>query len=373
MYLNLVMSGLLDKLKTADVFGKKGGSVLGVDIGSSSIKVVQLKKENGVAILETYGELSLGPYDNVAIGRATSLPAEKLAEAVKDLVRESEVTTTNAGFSIPFASSLLTFIELPTLPQKQLNKMIPIEARKYIPVPINEVMLDWFVIPNNEDSAKGEEEKKTTAVLLVAIHNEVLTNYNTIVEQSGLTTDFFEIEIFSTIRSVLSQNNTPAMIVDIGAATTKVYIVEFGIVRVSHIINRGSQDVTHGIAKAMNMSSAKAEELKRSEGLGESTHDVRRIALLTLDYIFSEANRVLLNYQRKNNKNVGKVVLTGGGSVMKGIRDLAQKHLETEVRLGNPFEKVSTPAFLEDVLREAGSEFAVAVGLALRKLQDFDV
>lgn len=368
------MGGFLDKLKTADVFGKKGNSVLGVDIGSSSIKVVQLKKENGAAVLETYGELSLGPYNNVAIGKATSLPAEKLAEATKDLIRESNVTTTNAGFSIPFSSSLLTFIELPTLDQKQLNKMIPIEARKYIPVPINEVMLDWFVIPNNEDSSKeAEEKRKVTEVLLVAIHNEVLTNYNTIVEQSGLSTDFFEIEIFSTIRSVLGQNNTPAMIVDIGAATTKVYIVEFGIVRVSHIINRGSQDVTQGIAKSLNISPAKAEEIKRSEGLGDATHDVKRVALLTLDYIFGEANRVLLNYQKKNNKNVGRVVLTGGGSVMKGIEGLAKTRLQTDVMLGDPFAKVNTPAFLEDVLKQAGSEFSVAIGLALRKLQDFDV
>jgi len=367
------MGGFFDKLKTADVFGKKGNSVLGVDIGSSSIKIVQLKRQDGAAVLETYGELSLGPYANLAIGRATSLGADKLAEALKDLVREASATTTNAGFSIPFSSSLLTFIELPTLDTRQLNKMIPIEARKYIPVPINEVMLDWFVIPNNEDAGKeAKEKRKTTEVLLVAIHNEVLTNFNTIVEKSGLITDFFEIEIFSTIRSVLDQNTTPALIVDVGAATTKVYIVEFGIVRVSHIINRGSQDVTQGISKSLNISAAKAEEIKRREGLGDSTHDVRRIALLTLDYIFSEANRVLLNYQKKNNKNVGKVILTGGGSVMKGVEDLAKQHLETEVQLGNPFGKVSTPAFLEDVLKEAGSEFSVAIGLALRKLQDFD-
>ena len=142
--------------------------------------------------------------------------------------------------------------------------------------------------------------------------------------------------------------------------------------RVSHIINRGSQDVTHGIARALNITDVKAEEIKRREGLGDSTHDVKKVALLTLEYIFSEANRVLLNYQRKNNKNVGRVILTGGGSVMKGVEVLAKERLETEVALGNPFSKVSTPAFLEDVLKEAGSEFSVAIGLALRKLQDFD-
>lgn len=361
--------------KIAGGFGKKGNNVLGVDIGSSSIKIVQLKKEAGVSVLETYGELSLGPYGDAPIGTAVSLGPEKLALALKDLLREANTTTKDAGLSIPFASSLLAFIELPSLETHQLNKMIPIEARKYIPVPIAEVMLDWFIIPETEEKVRREpdKQKRKTEVLLVAIHNEVLHNYNVIVEKSALTADFFEIEIFSTIRSVLDQSIAPAMIIDIGSSTTKIYVVEFGIVRVSHIVNRGSQDVTYGISRSMNIALPKAEEIKRREGLGSDTHDVKRIALLTLDYIFSEANRVLLNYQKKYNKNVGRAVLTGGGSVMKGILELAKNHLETDVKLGDPFAKVSAPAFLENMLKETGSEFAVAVGLALRKLQDIDI
>lgn len=366
------------------LFGKKSRSVIGVDIGSSSIKVVQLKKEKGVASLETYGEIALGPYANLEIGRSTSLGVNKLAEALIDLVRESSVTTKSAGFSIPFASSLLTFIQMPSVDTKQLNKMIPIEARKYIPVPINEVMLDWFVLPDTGSTREAKKEDKdkakietigNTDVLLVAIHNEVLNNYKTIVELSGLRNDFFEIEIFSTIRAVLEQNITPEMIIDIGASTTKVYIVEHGIIRVSHIINRGSQDITVNLSKSLGIPVTKAEELKRSRGLLEvedAKEDIKSIALLTLDYIFSDANRVLLNYQKKYRKNVGRAILTGGGSVMKGVAGLAKERLETEVALGDPFSRVDTPAFLEGVLGEVGPEFSVAVGLALRKLQDLD-
>lgn len=364
-----------DKIRSIDVFGKKSRSVIGVDIGSSSIKIVQLRKQKGAAVLETYGELALGPYEGLEIGRATNLNVDKTAEALRDLLKESSVTTKNAGFSIPFASSLLTFIQMPAVDTRQLNKMIPIEARKYIPVPINEVMLDWFIIPDGNKKVGADGELGKTDVLLVAIHNEVLNNYNTIVEKSNLITDFFEIEIFSTIRAVLDQNVTPEMIIDIGAATTKVYIVEHGIIRVSHIINRGSQDVTLGISKSFGISEKKAEEMKREKGIDHTSVDgekVNKITLLTLDYIFLEANRVLLSYQKKYNKNVGKAVLTGGGVVMKGIGELAKKHLETEIVLGDPFAKVETPAFLEDVLKEAGPEFTVAVGLALRKLQDVD-
>ena len=102
----------------------------------------------------------MGPYNNVEIGQATNMPPEKVAEALKDLIREASVTTKSAGFSIPFSSSLLAFIELPQVNSKHLNKIIPIEARKYIPVPIAEVVLDWFIIP--EDEGKLSEKKEKT-------------------------------------------------------------------------------------------------------------------------------------------------------------------------------------------------------------------
>ena len=128
------------------------------------------------------------------------------------------------------------------------------------------------------------------------------------------------------------------------------------------------------MSKSLGISVTRAEEIKREQGLKSNSvnKDVVRVALLTLDYIFSEADRVLLNYQRKYNKNVSRVILTGGGAIMKGVIDLAHKHLESEVLLGDPFAKVDSPAFLDDVLKEAGPEFTVALGLALRKLHELE-
>ena len=127
-------------------------SVLGIDIGSSSIKVVQLKRKGARAVLETYGELSLGPYATSPVGTATLLPEDKIVEALHDLLTEKEVniTTNLCGIAIPFSSSLMSVIELPEVPPKKLAEMVPLEARKYIPVPISEVTLDWSIIPKNE-------------------------------------------------------------------------------------------------------------------------------------------------------------------------------------------------------------------------------
>jgi type IV pilus assembly protein PilM len=361
-------------------------SVIGIDVGSSSIKVVQLRKKKGRAVLETYGELSLGPYAGLALGQVTSLPADKIAEAIKDVLRESNVTSNSAGVCIPFKSSLVTLIDLPAVDSKQLQEMIPLEARKYIPVPISEVTMDWWVVPTEYDHdldfAQGVDDENNeikskaqkVQVLVVSIHNDVLNTYSQIVKDAGLDTSFFEIEMFSSTRALLGGENTPTMIFDMGASLTKIYILERGVIKYSHIINRGSQEITVSIARGLNVTFDRAEHIKRNLGSGSPSEEknIYEIISITLDFIFSEANTVVLNYQRKFNKAISRVILTGGGVAMKGVFELARANFQTEVIMGDPFSKVESPAFLEDVLKVTGLEFSTALGLALRKLQELN-
>jgi len=367
------------------LFNSREPSVLGIDIGSSAIKIVQIKRHNGQAVLETYGELALGPYAGGTIGQAVVLSSEKIGSALVDLMTEKEVnvTTNKCGMSIPFASSLMSMIELPQVSQKQLNVMVPLEARKYIPVPISEVMLDWSVIPKTEvrveDSPEGvslEPGKEGNLkipkidILVVAIHNDTLTRYKEIITRAGLDVSFFEIEIFSTMRAVLDETLSPVMIMDMGAASTKLYVVERGIIKSSHTVNRGSQDITMTISKSLGLSLERAEVMKREVGVLGPDKNLTDIITLNLDYIFEETNRTLLAFEKKYNKAISKVILIGGGAALKGLADLAKQSFKTETIAGNPFGKIATPAFLERVLRETGPEFAVAVGIALRRLQE---
>ncbi len=368
------------------LFNKPEISVAGIDIGSSAIKIVQLKKKNGQAILETYGELALGPYGGATIGQAVSLPIDKISQAIMDLMKEKEVnvTTKNAGLSIPFSSSLMSVIEMPDVSPKQLGVMVPLEARKYIPVPISEVMLDWSIIPKSdnrietvEPSALPSQTEGMVAkplpkvdVLVVAIHNDTIARYQDIVTKSQLQASFFEIEIFSTMRAVLDESLQPVMIMDMGAASTKLYIVERGIVEASHTINRGSQDITSTISNSLGIPIERAEVMKREIGASGEDKSLKDIIVLTLDYIFAEANHTLLTYEKKYNKAVSKVILVGGGASLKGLAPLAEANFKTKVFPGNPFGKVVAPTFLENILKETGPEFAVAIGLALRKLSE---
>ena len=349
------------------LFAKKEKSVLGVDIGSSSLKVVQLRKEGGKAILETYGELALGPYGGGEVGQATNLPPEQIIESLRDLLREAKTTTASCGVSIPFARSLLSLVELPYRKNAQEQKtVIELEARKYIPVPMSEVQLDWFIVPKIGPSEKADGQE-TVEVLIVAVHNDELALLQDVVKGAGLAASFYEIEIFSTIRAVVDEPVKPVLVLDIGAASTKVYVVEHGVVALSHAISAGSQDITRAIAVASGLSISRAEAVKKEEGLGGAGQGNPE---LVFSRIFSEARRVLMQYETAHNKSVSSIVLTGGGGVTKSLSAYANNTFSIDVRVADPFSKTEAPAFMRSVLEEIGPEFAVAVGLALRKLDE---
>ena len=275
-------------------------SVVGIDVGSSAIKVVQMRREKGKAILETYGAIALGPYGGLEIGRATNLTTDKIIEALKDVLREANVNGRDTALSIPYSASLVSVIKVPEVSEKQLAGMIPIEARKYIPVPIGEVMLDWFVVPQERQTVTDQEggAQKKMSVLLVAIHNDTIGKYRAIVEGVSLTASFFEIEVFSSVRASLDHGIAPVAVLDMGAGSTKLYIVERGIVRESHIVNRGSQDITLAISQSLNITVAQAEEMKRVKGLSDPLQgDLVKSIELTLQYITTEVDRVLVSYE----------------------------------------------------------------------------
>jgi len=376
--MNNPFKGIFSNIK---VFNKSSDdSAVGIDVGSSAIKVVEIKKRNGKALLETYGMIGLGPYGDLDVGRVTNLPPEKIAEALREILKQSGVTVSSSAMAIPAQSSLIFSIELPAQVKKsEMAAVIATEARKYIPVPMSEVSIDWFILPqkeatfeemnNPEHSPVALPEK--TEVLVVAIQNDVVSKYRSIVNESKTRADFFEIEIFSSIRSSFEHELSLVLLIDFGASRTKLSLVEFGMVKSFHIINRGGADITDSISKSFGISFVEAEKMKKEYGLYENPKEksLADIIKVHTDYIFSEINNVLLGYEKKHNRTISKVILIGGGSLLKGLEEMAIGNFKGDVVLGHPFSKVSSPAFLNKTLEAIGPEFSVAVGLALRKLQ----
>ncbi len=359
--------------------GGDGDSSVGIDIGSSAIKVVEIKKRGGKAVLETYGSISLGSYADVDVGRVTNLPIDKTIEALKEVLKQSGVTTTSSAFSIPVQSSLIFTVSLPSqIKESEVASVISTEARKYIPLPITEVSLDYFILPkkepsfedaNNPDSSLVLPEK--TEVLVVAIQNDAVSKYRSLASECALEAGFFEIEIFSSIRSNFEHELSLVLLVDFGAGSTKLSLVEFGMVKAHHTINRGGADISSSISKSLDIPFTKAEEMKKEFGLFDNLNEksLADIIKVHIDYIFSETNNVLLGYEKKYDRTISKVIFTGGGSLLKGLKETASNNFRAEIEIGHPFSKVGAPEFLEKVLETTGPEFAIALGLALRKLQ----
>src|SRR3989338_10070090 len=255
--------------------GKSKDSVFGVDVGGSAIKVVQIKKKGGKAVLETYGSVALGPYgeEKKDVGQAIHLPKEALLKAFVDVIRESNVTTTNAIMAIPASAALVFVIDLPpAVDQKNLAGVIPTEARRYIPVPISEVKLDWWPIPNvdvrgpeNENATPNAPVK--TEVLVAAVRNETISDFQELIREAGLSMDAMEIEFFSSIRSGASRDLRTVAFLDLVASHTKLMILDHSVVRDVHVINRGGQDITKSLATSFSIPFAEAESIKRKNGM----------------------------------------------------------------------------------------------------------
>jgi len=359
------------------VWGQLGGKdqgVLGLDLGTSSFKVVQIKKDKEKAVLQTYGELSIGPYADKKAGQSVVLSEEKTIEAVTDLLKESNVKTKRAAVSIPLRASFVTTITLPMVAGKNIEEVIKLEARRYIPVPISETVFDWKLLPddNNEEvdesSDDNVEKNQMVSVLLVAIHKDTVDQYKRIINKLGIELESFEIEIFSAVHSSLSREISPILVVDFGASTTKIAVVDHGMVRMVHTINKGSQDLTLAISHSLNIEFDRAEDMKKEIGLSSKPEHKEFVDVMKpiLQYIFSEANRAIFDYQKKYKRVVSRIVLSGGGALLSGLTDEVVNNFGIETSNANPFSKTEFPAFLEPALTKTGPSFGVSVGLALR-------
>jgi type IV pilus assembly protein PilM len=371
------MANLLGEFKKAfsGLFGKKHTSFVGVDIGTHSIKIVQFKKETGRIVLETYGEVALGPYAEEPIGSITNLPPEKLGEALVNIIEQANVNARHATIAVPSASSLIFVLRIPFAAERQSTSVIRNEARKYIPVPLSEVSLDWWVIPENEVYGNDSDEnaaKRDFDALVAVVRNDVLERFkDSFKNVSTFDEREFEIETFSAIRGSLKNELVPTLLVDLGASGTRMSIIEYGVVRKFHSVNRGSAYITKSLQKSLEISFEDAESLKKEVGL-DSTHENKEayeIIKTGIGYVLSEMHNVVFDYEKEHRKPINKIILTGGGAQLQGLIPVIEERYKVTTTLADPFSKVLSPDFLEEVLAEAGPEFAVACGLALRQFE----
>ncbi|TSC84093.1 MAG: type IV pilus assembly protein PilM [Parcubacteria group bacterium Gr01-1014_17] len=352
------------------LFARGTESICGVDFGSSALKVVQLKKKNGQAVLETYGAVALGPYVGTEAGRAVRLSGGKLGEALQDVMREAKITATQCGVAVPMSGSLIASLTLPVRQGQDVSALIPIEARKYIPTPISEVQLDWRVLSEPGVAPSVEQEK--TDVLITAVHRDALERLKGVCADAALAPSFFEIESFSTARAAAPAPDAVLGIIDIGASAAKISIVDTGVLRDAHTVNRGGQDMTLALSSSLGIPVAEAEARKRSlpAQTGGALREGDQVASAITARIFGEAREVFAHYEERAGRALGGIVFSGGGALSAGLLAEAEKVFLLPVVLIDPMVQLAAPAFLSPLLARAGPEFAVAIGAALRRLEE---
>ena len=350
-----------------NIFASKPSHVVGIDIGTYSTKVVQLRYEKERGILETYGELLNNVYfkgesPETDVFHRTD---QEVSLLLQDLLKESGVTSKEAVLAVPASASFITTVSFPPVPSKELNEAIPYEARRYIPIPISEVELDWEVVGLNESREKIE-------VILIAVPKEIIDKLKRVSLLAGLNLRALEVETFSMTRSLAAGDLLPTGLVNFGHKTTTLAITDRGKLRVSHNFNKGSFELTKTLERGLGISQERAESLKREIGLSEKVEE-KEIASVIAPFIetqFSEIERFISIYNRKAPRSVQKINLTGGGSNLKGLVEYTVSKFGVEVARGNPFARTVAPAFMQPILRELGPSFSVAAGLALHELTE---
>jgi len=354
----------------SDLF-RKDSSVLGIDIGTSSLKILQIKKEKERAVLETYGELSTGAYTGTEAGRAILLMDEKVSQMITDLKKEAGVTASHAMVAVPLRYSFITAIEMPDLNDAELQDAIQFEARRYIPIPLSDVVLEWWRLEDTEPiTPTPSQKKKTVSVLLAAVQREVVEKYKRILADAGVEYIGFEVEVFSASRVLASRIRSAVMLIDIGALSTKISIVDRGVVHAVHNVDRASQAFTLAMSQSLGVDFKRAEQMKHDIGMADRPEaaGIRHTITPLLDSLFDEADRLRAAYRRKSGSTVDKVFLSGGGSLMPGLMEYSIERMGLEVLAANPFSSLEYPAIMQPVIKKIAPSFSVSTGLALRAL-----
>jgi type IV pilus assembly protein PilM len=338
--------------------------VVGIDIGSSSIKVVEIENRDDVLTLTTYGELQIGPYADLPIGQSVVLEAKKEQQALVDVIRESAVKAKNAVFAMPLASSFVTTIQLEASKDEDLTSRVRVEARKYIPVPINDVTLDWAEI-KSEESAK--KEKTLRDILMVAIQNDALTRFKVLMQFANLKEPPTEIECFSSLRAAFKPEEKNIALIDVGAVSTRLYLARGGLLQRMHRVRAGGALVTKKISEALQISFEEAESRKRSILTGDNYYrDMNKAHQAVYERSLMEFRQVIHEYEKKTGESIDSVYIAGNGVLFPAMKQAMADSLQREVQYVNPFAKVAYPAFMEDMITELGPTFHVALGAALR-------
>jgi type IV pilus assembly protein PilM len=355
-----------------NLFDASPKSFIGVDIGTFSIKIVELSKQGNRKKLENYGEMQAGfLYEKSfrTFEKSTlTVSNNDVVKAIRAIMSASGIKTNRATFSIPDFSTFFTTFTLPPMTDQEIPQAVEYEARQHIPLPLSEVTLDWQVVDRGKIRGK---EIAPPSILLVAVPNEVVNQYQELATAARLELVAMEAEVFALARALSSKEKESGAVVliDLGARSTTVSIVDKGVLRLSHSFDTAGNDFTSLISKGLNLSYEEADKMKKDFGLLQDSSgnaQVRTAILPLIDLIISETKKIIRNFYYNRNKKIEKILLSGGSANMPGLKEYLAATTEKPVEIMDPFADIYYPPILETTLKRIGSGYSIALGAALR-------
>lgn len=375
---------------------------LGIDIANSAIKIVELENNKGRPKLITYGYEEYAKPIFTADNAHTKEAKDAVVEVLKRVQKAARTSTTQVVAALPTYTVFSSIIHLPHMSKKELQAAVQWEAKKFVPMPLPEMIIDWKILKEDEDAsevpqqqlsamqsgavAPGLSDAKTAKItssgkqkylkiLLTAAPKKLVSRYLEIFKEAKLDLVSLETESFALERSLIGNDKSPIMILDMGAGATTISVVLESVPLINRSIDIGGETITQAIGNSLNLERERAEQFKKDFGISADESSAaaaqipQRIEFM-VESIVNEIKYVLNLYQSQGNTApIEKVILAGGSAWLPNIHQYFAQVLQRKVYLGDPWSRVMYPVDLKPVLQKVGPQMAVAIGLAMREIQ----
>jgi type IV pilus assembly protein PilM len=352
---------------------RKPKSVVGLDIGSSAVKAVELKLSGKGYRLTAYGMQPVPP-DSIVDGAI--IDAGAVAEAIKQVFEGSkgfkskDVCTSLSGNAV-----IVKKITLPVMTPSELDESISWEAEQYIPFDIQDVNLDYQIL----DPGTGPDSRGSMEVLLVAAKKEKIGDYTTVIAQAGRTPVVVDVDAFA-LQNAYEVNygldsREVVVLMNAGASAVNINILQGDQSVFTRDISIGGNAYTEAVQKELDLPFDSAEMVKKGIPVdGATFEEVRPMLHAVTDNVLLEIQKTFDFFKATSSEDrIDRILLSGGTAKIHGLRDLLQDRFQTDVEILNPFNNVTyNPRDFDSdyIQNEIGPQAAIAVGLAARRVGD---
>jgi type IV pilus assembly protein PilM len=358
---------------------RRAKSLVGLDIGSSAVKAVELKPAGKGYKVTAFGSEAIPP-DSIVDGAI--IDGAAVADAIRRLFEGRKIQTKDVAASLSGNAVIVKKITLPVMTEAELAESIYWEAEQYIPFDIQDVNLDYQIVdPGDPSAAKSADPaaaKSTMEVLLVAAKKEKIADYTGVIAQAGRTAVVVDVDAFA-LQNAFEANygmeqGQVIVLLNAGASATNINILQGDQSVFTRDISIGGNAYTEALQKELNLPFEQADQLKRGESVEGVTYEEARPVLRAV------SENVMLEIQKTfdffkataASDRIDRIVVSGGAARAEGFLEMLTERFAAPVELFDPFKRVAfdTKRFQVDSVEEVGPTAAVAVGLALRRAAD---